>query len=165
MEIELAEPVAEPCDFSHVSERAKAIRRLFVAEFVKDFDPGASVLRLGFNYSRPTVQGQNWLKEPYTQYILDQYLRTAEDEALITRQQIIASLNREANNFGLDSSGASRVSALGKLAKILGMEIDRKQVDVRVAGGIMLVPLGASQADWEKNAKHAQLELKEEAKK
>lgn len=157
------EPKAEVYDFSHVSEKVKAVRRAFVAEFVKDFNGTAALARLGFNYSQPAVTANMWLKEPFTQYVLDQYIRTAEDEALVTRGEIIASLKREANSYGLDSSGASRVSALGKLAKILGLEIDRSEVKVAVAGGIMLVPMAATADEWERNAARAQAELKQAA--
>lgn len=150
-------------NFEHVHPRTQAIRRLFVAEFVKDFNMSAAMLRLGLNYSQPAMVATKWLKEPFTQFILDRFIRESEDEALVTRQHIIAALVREANNYGLDSSGASRVSALGKLAKIKGMEIDRSQVDVRVAGGIMLIPVTGSPDDWERSAQRAQLELKQAA--
>ncbi len=155
----------EAYDFRHVHPKIQVVRRLFVAEFVKDFNAVAALLRLGFQFEAPNVVATRWLKEPYTQYLLDQYIDGATEKALITRNKVIAALNREANSYGLDSSGASRVSALGKLAKILGMEIDRTEVSVAVAGGIMLVPLAASPEDWEKNASKAQLELKEESKK
>lgn len=153
----------EPYDFSHIHPKTQAIRRLFVAEYVKDFNGAGALARLGFNFSQPSVVSNRWLKEPFTQFLLDRYITEAEEEALVTRNRIISALTREANSYGLDSSGASRVSALGKLARILGMEIDRSEVDVRVAGGIMLVPMAATSDEWERNAAKAQLELKAEA--
>jgi len=157
-----AEPVAT-YDFAYVHPQTKAVRQLFVAEYVKDFNGVAALARLGLNYSAPGVVASRWLKEPFTQYLLARYVDEIDEDALINRKRVIAGLNREANSYGLDSSGASRVSAYGKLAKILGMEIDRSEVKVAVAGGIMLVPMGTSIDEWERNASRAQAELKQAA--
>jgi hypothetical protein len=162
---EVEEIKGEAYDFRHIHPKVIATRRLFVAEFVKDFQPTAALLRLGLHFEAPAVVANRWLKEPYTQWLLDQYIDGATEGALITRNKVISALNREANNYSLDSSGASRVSALGKLAKILGMEIDRTEVNVAVAGGVMLIPVSNSAEDWEKSASKAQLTLKEEARR
>ena len=150
-------------DFSHVKPQTAAIRRLFVSEYIKDFNGTAAMGRLGFNYRQPAIVAHQWLREPYTQYLLGQLIEKAESDNLVTRNEVLVGLKREANSFGLDSSGASRVSALGKLAKILGLEINRSEVDVRIAGGIMLIPLAESPDAWERNAEQAQLALKQEA--
>lgn len=147
-------------DFSYLQPKTKAVRELFVAEYLKDFNGSAALLRLGVNYTQPTVVANRWLKEPYTQFLLSKVIDEVKEDSLVTRNRVIASLIREANNHGLDCSGASRVSALGKLTKILGMEIDKSEIDVRVQGGIMLVPLANNAADWELNAAEAQLTLK-----
>lgn len=154
----------EPYDFRHVHPRIAAIRRLFVSEFVKDFNGSAALARLGFVYKNPAITANKWLSEPFTQHCLDKFVRSAEDAALITRQEILAGLKREAHAFGLDASGASRVSAFGKLAKILGLEITKVEANVTAAGGIMLVPIGGNPDDWEKNAAAAQATLKANAK-
>jgi hypothetical protein len=149
--------------FGHIHPRTKVLRKLFVAEFVKDFNGTAAMARLGFEFSQPAVMVNKWMNEPYTQYLLDQFIREAEQSSLVTRNAVTAALVREANSYGLDCSGASRVSALGKLAKILGMEITNIKADVAVAGGIMLVPLATNSDDWEKNAAAAQANLKANA--
>jgi hypothetical protein len=154
----------EPYDFRHVHPRTQAIRRVFISEFVKDFNGAAAIARLGFTYSQPAVTANEWLKEPFTQHVLDKYIRSAEDAALVTRQEVLAGLKREANSYGLDSSGASRTSAWGKLAKVLGLEITKVEANVTAAGGIMLVPIGRNPDDWEKNAAAAQAALKANAK-
>ena len=154
----------EPYDFRHVHPRIQTIRRLFVAEYVKDFSGTNALARMGFTYTQPASVANRWLQEPYTQHILDKYVEECEGEALVTRNKILASLVREANSYGLDSSGASRVSALGKLAKILGLEITKIEANVAVAGGIMLVPMGGTPDDWERNAAQSQRELKQAAK-
>lgn len=146
-------------DFSHVSEKTKALRKLFVTEFAKDFNGAAALLRLGMEYTNPGTVANQWLREPYTQYILDKFLDECKEDALINRNKIVAGLVREANAYGLDSSAAARVSAFRSLAKILGLEITKTEIDVKGAG-VMLVPLGGSPDDWEKNAEKAQAALK-----
>lgn len=157
---ENVDPEIDAYDFRYVHPRKAALRQVFVAEFAKDWNVSAAILRMGLNYAQPAATGAKWLGEPYTQYLLDKYIREAGDEALITRGQIIVGLIREANSHGLDSSGASRVSALGKLSKILGMEIDRTETDIRVSGGLLLVPVAANADDWERNAAESQRQLK-----
>lgn len=158
------EDPGEAYDFRYVHPRTQALRRLFVAEYVKDFNGAAAIMRLGYQVFEPRVVAGQWLREPYTQYILDKFIREAEDVALVTRGEILAGLKREANSYGLDSSGASRVSALGKLAKILGIEITKIEGEVKAVGGVMLVPLGGNPEEWEKNAAKSQSDLKANAK-
>lgn len=154
----------EAYDFRHIHPKTAALRRLFVAEFVKDFNGTGAVLRLGLDYNDPREIASRWLREPFTQHILDKYVQDTEERALVTRNKILAALVREANSYGLDSSSASRVSALGKLAKILGLEIDKSEVKLIAEGGVMVVPMAASVDDWEKNVMNAQAELKAKAK-
>lgn len=157
-------PDAQAYNFDHVPPKVKATRRLFVGEYIKDFNGSAAICRLGWEYQHPAQIATNWLKEPYTQYMLDKYLDEAKDEAFINRNKVLAGLVREANSYGLDSSGASRVSALGKLAKILGLETVKIDANVRIAGGVMLVPLADNPDEWEANAKAAQAKLRADAK-
>lgn len=150
-------------DFRHVHPRTQAVRRAFVAEFCKDFNGVAALARLGFVYETPAVTANLWLKEPFTQYVLDKYLTEAKDEAFVTRGKVIAGLVREANGYGGDCSGASRVSALRSLGKILGLEITKAEVSVTTPGGVILVPIGGTPEDWERNAASAQANLKANA--
>lgn len=153
------EDPGEAYNWDHISPRTKAIRRQFVLEFLKDWSPLKAMLRLGFNYAQPAVTANDWLREPYTQFLLDRCMDEAKDEALVTRQKVIAGLVRESNATGLDASGASRVAALGKLGKILGMEVTKVEVKTTIPG-VMFVPSGGSPEEWERNAKKAQEELK-----
>lgn len=151
-------------DFSYLPADRIAVLRLFVSEYVKDFNGHQAVQRLGFRYKFPNVVANNYLKEPFTQYLIDQYIQHAEEKNIVSRNEIIMSLKREANNYGIDATGASRVAALRTLARIHGMEIQRTETNVNVAGGIMLVPVAATAEEWEKNAAEAQLKLREAAK-
>lgn len=154
----------DPYDFRHVHPKTQALRRLFVAEFIKDYNGSAAIARLGLEFSQPAMIANVWLKEPFTQHVLDLYVREVEQDALVTRNQVIAALVREANYFGLDSSGAARVSALGKLARILGMEKIKVEGEIVHRGGIMLVPIAANPDEWEKHAAGSQKQLKQAAK-
>lgn len=149
----------EAYDWQHISPKVMAVRQLFVLEFVKDFSPLNAMLRLGWKTDHPAQLGNNWLREPYTQYVLDKFIREAKDEALVTRATIIAGLVREANTYGLDGSGASRTGALRSLAKILGMELQKVQVET-VSPGVMFIPMMGSPDQWEQMAAKAQEDLK-----
>lgn len=146
-------------DWSHLSAKTMALRQMFVIEFVKDFNPKKAMQRLGWKTEHPAQLGNNWLNEPYTQYCLDKFIREAKDEALVTRAAVISGLVREANSYEIDSSGASRTAALGKLAKVLGMEITKVQVD-KVAPGVMFIPMMGTPEQWEQAAAKAQDDLK-----
>lgn len=153
-----------PYSFDHIHEETKLRRRVFVAEFLKDFNGTQALLRMGFEFEQPHAVAARWLKEPYVQWLLDRLIREAEESALITRNQVIAALVREANATGIDVSGASRVSALSKLAKILGMEKIQVEGSLELQGGVMLVPLAQDADGWEANAMKAQNALKQAAK-
>lgn len=157
------EPPLKPYNFDYVSENKKSARRLFVAEYIKDFNGTKAVMRLGWGYNDPAGTAFSWLQEPYTQFLLDQHVATCDAESLVTKNKVLGGLLREANSYSLDSSGASRVSAWGKLAKIKGMEITKVEID-KVAPGVMFVPLGSTPEEWEKNAAKQQQALQKQAK-
>lgn len=154
-------PTAEAYDFSYLSETRKKVFRLFAAEFIKDHNGAQAMLRLGYNYTNPHAAAGRWLKEPYVQYILDEYVRQSEIDCLVTRNSVVVGLVREANNYGPDATGASRVSAYAKLMKVLGMDVKKIEANVNVNGGVMLVPmLGQSAEQWQQTAAPTQKALK-----
>lgn len=146
-------------DWSHLSAKTMALRQMFVIEFVKDWSPKKAMQRMGWKTQHPAEMGNNWLNEDYTQYCLSKFLREAKEEALVTRGEIISYLVREANCFTLDGSGASRTTALRSLAKIMGMEIKKVQVDMPTPG-VMFVPFMGGEDDWGAAASKMQADLK-----
>jgi hypothetical protein len=155
-------PTGDAYDFSYLSEKAKSIYRLFVAEWIKDYNCVQAIARLGFHYEHPSVIGNKWLREPYVQHLVDKYVRESEQECLVTRNAVVTALVREANYYGLDASQAGRVSALKGLMKVLGMDIIKTETNVNVNGGIMLVPLtgAGTPQSWEQLAAPTQQALK-----
>ena len=142
--------------------------RRFVYEYVKDFNGKQAVLRLGWNATSNTasVQAAKWLNEPYVQYYLQEFIRKADEKAIIERNEVLFGLKREANNFTpYDGSSASRVAALSSLAKILGMQITKVEGTMTHRGGVIPIPVVGSLDDWEKQSKKAQAKLKTEVRK
>lgn len=146
-----------------IPERRRMLFRLFVAEFIKDYHAGNAVRRMGLNYANPMVTGNNWLREPYVAHLLDEHVRNAEEECLVTRNSVIAGLVREANNTGPDASAATRIQAMSRLMKVLGMDVTKIEKDITVSGGVMIVPVTGSTnspENWEKLAAPMQQALK-----
>lgn len=155
------EDTGEPFDWSHISERQKLIRRIFVLEYLKDFNGTAAIARMGLKMAQPTEAASRWLDEPYTQFCFDRALDEVKTEMFVTRTRVIAGLLREANApNSLCANSSSRVAAWGKLAKILGLEVTKIEADVKIAGGVMIVPMATNPDDWEKHAVPAQTALK-----
>ena len=48
-----------------------------------------------------------------------------EEDAIVTRKEVLTSLKKEMNCYGGDATSASRVAASKALGKLLGMEVDR----------------------------------------
>lgn len=151
--------------FSHLQPRVKARRDQFVREYIKDFNGANAMRRMGSVSQTPWVRASEWLSEPYTQWKLAQMLETLDDKAIVTRNEVLAGLKKEAHHFGLDGSAAARISAWRSLAKILGIEVTKVEGNISLGGGVMLLPASGSPEEWEKAAAKAQAELKESVRK
>ena len=152
-------------DFTLLRADYKANRRRFVYEYIKDFNGADAIRRLGYQCKRPNVKAADFLAEPYTQHLLWDLVAKADEKAIVTRNEVLFGLKKEANHSGPDGHSSSRIAAWGKLAKILGMEITKIEGNMTHSGGVMAVPFSGSLADWEKASKLAQAKLKTEVKK
>ena len=140
---------------------AMKIRRdRFIRQYVIDFNGTKAAIRAGMPARSAPKAASEMLREPYVQKELHKYILTVEENVLVSRNTVIAGLVREANDHSLGASHAARVNALGKLAEILGMKIDRARLDVTVNNGVMVVPLAESLNDWEQRAIETQEHLK-----
>lgn len=140
----------------YLTEEAKFRRRLFVAHFVKTTDRTAAAEFAGFKC--PRAKGASLLKEPYVQFLLSQLMSAINDDAIMTREEIMFRLKMEACDFE-NSTPANRITALGVMAKIRGMLEPAKQKEVK-ANCVMIVPSVGSPDDWAAAAAKAQAELK-----
>jgi len=147
--------------WSRYTTKMKLRREEFCREYVKDFNASQTMLRLGSKSKQPWVHGSEMVRDPYVQWYLRQLCEKMDEKVIVTNNEILLGLKREANSTEIDASAASRVSALRSLAKIKGMEIDRSESKVTLGGGVMLIPAPASPEEWEKATAKAQAELKQ----
>lgn len=140
----------------------KLRRDRFVRSYVIDFNGTKAALRIGIPIRSAPKQASELLREPYVQQELQKYILEVDENVLVNRNAVIAGLVREANDRGVGSSHAARVNAYSKLARILGMEIEKVQTDVNVRGGVMVVPMSETMNDWEQKAITTQAQLKHE---
>lgn len=79
------------------------------------------------NYSS-RQQADVTLKLPHVQQYIEQRMAELEKQALITHEEVINGLKKEATSFGDGSSHSARVSAWGLLGKHLGMFTEKHEV-------------------------------------
>lgn len=107
-----------------LSEQEKALRDLFVQEYIKDFDPFQACLRVGFQAAFAVEYAKRFMSEAYVQRkIADLQRSTPENEDAQAKQDkaLVLSVLRQAAQNG---PYASRVQAAAKLATILGLDRD-----------------------------------------
>lgn len=151
--------------FAHINEQSKYLRQRFCREYIKDFNAGSAVLRMGYNWSTGAAQkGWAYLQEPYTQHFLAKLMREVDEKCIVDRNTVILGLLREANTYGEEASHSARISAFRSLAKILGMEITKIEGSMNVDGGVMAVPFTGNLDEWEASCKLEQAKLKKRAK-
>lgn len=149
----------------NVQPRTKAARRRFVLEYLKDFNGTRAMLRAGYcdNADVARCQASQWVNEPYTQWLLFHELERMRETDVVHRNQVLAGLVREANHYGGDSSHGARVSALAKLATLLGMEVIKTEGKLSVTQPVMALPVVTSEEEWAAVAAFRQAKLKERA--
>lgn len=168
-------------DWTAYIERAKAlshdemvIREQVVREYLYDYSWTKACLRCGFRPEFAADNAERFSKDPYCIWRVKELARekglraTPEEKAVQLEQDkvdIINALKKEAHYYGPGSSQAARVSALGKLAQLMGMEPPKtSKVEVE-AKGVMVVPGIADTDSWEKIAEAQQSQLQEDTMK
>lgn len=135
----------------------------FAKNYLIDFDHRNAAI-LTFNIDDPErarVVGLDWIRHPLVLQALQAYMPRIENEKIVSRERILLGLLQEANYHGLGSSHSARVAAWSKLAKIMGMEIEKKDSDeAKTRGGVMLVPFAGGIEQWEQAARGQQAQLK-----
>lgn len=149
-----------------LNEQERALRDLFVDEFLVDYSPLNAARRCGFSNGFAEDWGKKLHSESYVQRQIaaKQAMDLDPDKlAEYDKKRIRAALMREAH--AAYNSGSSRVAALGRLMSLYGMDAPTKiQSEVEHRGGVMMVPAIASLDDWEKVAMASQQKLSEDAR-
>ena len=114
-----------------LTEREKALRDRFVAEYLVDRNEVAAAIRIGYGASFAKEYAVKFMGEPYTlnkikELKAEQLTRTEEEIDDIIFQGL---LERAQNPYGSD---ASRVAAFTALAKLRGMEKPTKTENVNI---------------------------------
>lgn len=165
-------------DWTAYIERAKAlsvdemnIREQVVHEYLYDYSWTKACLRCGFRPEFASDNAERFSKDPYCIWRVKELARekglnpNPEQKAKELEQDkvdILNALKKEAHYYGPGSSQAARVSALGKLAQLMGME-PPKQVKAEVqAKGVMVVPGIADTEAWEAIAGAQQQQLQDD---
>lgn len=148
-----------------LNEREKALRDLFVDEYLVDFNPYAAALRVGFMEAFAKEYATRFMAEPYVRKRIrlktDGMETNSREFVGQQRNRIMQGLIKEANYTGPGASHAARVSALSKLATLL--EMDPKNgagVQGGPDGGVMVVPAMEDADSWSQAAENSQASLK-----
>lgn len=161
--------VTDSAMMPEMSEREKALRDLFVREYLQDYNAYAACLRCGFMRSFAEDYAKKFMAEPYVRQQLQvmQHVEGNEaDLAQYNRRRIYNALMKEAHYNGPGSSQAARIAALSKLASIEGMDKPVKPEDNPTIhrGGVMRIPDIADVTEWEEVAVSTQTKLVTDAR-
>lgn len=156
-----------------MSEREKALRDLFVREYLQDYDAIGACLRCGFMRAFAEEYAKKFMSEPYVRQqiaIIDSTTPLPnsgnKDADEYNKRRIVQRLFFEAHN--MNGTQAARVSALKELAAIHGLtdkviEDPNKGKKVH-RGGIVMVPEIADVTQWEQLATTTQEKLVEDVR-
>ena len=158
---------ADPADSAvpeqnSLTEKEKALRDLFVAEYLVDYDRLAAAMRCGFEFQLAMEWSARLFQEPYVQQRIARLRISADvDQDSLeeyNKRRVREGLISEAFYRGPGSSHSARVSALKALATINGMvpKGDLGKGGPSEKGGVMAVPGIADIDDWEKTASASQ---------
>ena len=151
----------------NMNAREKALRDLFVSEYLVDYDALRACQRCGFVYQFAVEFARKFMDEPYVQQQINaiKFKDLPEREmAEYNKKRIANALMQEAHYKGPGSSQAARVAALGKLAAMHGMDAPKKsEQTITHRGGVMAVPGIAQLDDWEQTASASQDKLVQHA--
>ncbi len=144
--------------------KRKVMLDAFVGEYLHDFNARMAWIRVGGNPNSPT-DAYNALNTAYVQLQLRNVAEMIDEEKLVTRAEVLMGIKKEANHFGDDGSSSARVRAWGLLAKIKGMEAPIKiEGEVLHKGGVMEVPMVATEVEWQDVAAESQTALKNDVR-
>lgn len=155
-------------DAPEMTERERALRDLFVSEYLVDYDQVRAAQRCGFGYQfaveyATKLMGESYVQQRISQIRIDPNVNSNALEEY-NKRRIREGLIAEASYKGPGSSHAARVSALKALAELHGMtKIQGKAPGGGATGGVMAVPGIADLDAWEQQASLTQDNLAKHA--
>lgn len=154
-----------------MTPQERALRDLFVAEYLVDFNATKAAMRCGFGKQFAVEYAKKFMAEPYVQQRISgiQKLDQRDEVSLekFNKRRVQEQLMEEAHYHGPGSSQAARVAALKALADMYGMGSAAQarqaaQGGGQVAGGVMVVPEIADVTNWEQTAMGSQKALRDD---
>jgi hypothetical protein len=102
----------------------KALRDRFVKEYMKDYDALGAATRVGYSSSYAGQFAGQFMQEPYTRLAISKAEEAlgGKTEKERHRKRVVTMLYREANARGAGTSHGARVSALGRIGTMLGLD-------------------------------------------
>ncbi len=154
-----------------LSQAEMAIREQVVREYLYDYNWTNACLRCGFRPEFAEDNARRFAQDPYCIWRVKELAREKglnpnpeqrQQQVDTDKIDILNALRKEAHYYGPGSSAAARVSALGKLAQLLGMEpLKQSKTETKVQG-VMVVPGIADTNSWEAIAEAEQAKLQSE---
>lgn len=148
-----------------LTDREKAVRDLFVDQYVKDYSPVAAAMRCGFMRMFAEQYAQKFMAEAYVRKRIQAVelgeTDTSKSSVKKEKAQILAHLRKVA--YSDLTPSAARVAALKMLAELHGIAKSDGGTG-GPAGGVIEVPAIASLDEWEKVAVQSQSKLVEDAR-
>lgn len=116
-------------------EVATAREAAFVHEYLCDKNATSAAIRAGFARRSAKQRGNELLNRPDVAAAVAAGMKELADRCKVTQEDVVRGLLSEAKFTGEGSSHAARVAAWDKLAKHLGMYVERHEV----TGGLRIV--------------------------
>ena len=143
-----------------LSEQEKAVRNVFVDQYLIDFEPVLACMRIGFKPGFAEDYANRFMSEPYVQARIMQQKMKAPDDELDQEESDKALTLSVLHEAALRGPFSSRVAAASKLASILGMDKPIKSsLELNHRGGVMVVPGTGDIDNWEAEAVKSQSAL------
>lgn len=146
----------------------------FVLQYLRDFNATQAFVRTQLAEGKPFEEidlayamnaGYQMTRWPYVAQRIQGAMDEAEEKNIVTRNEVMFGLKREANFHGAGASHGARVGSWSKLAGILGMDVKRVEQQLALKGGVLVVPAVDGVEEWERRSAAAQAALKEEVRK
>jgi len=111
-------------------------QRRFVEEYLVDFNATRAAIRAGYSERTAEQQAYQLLQKSSVREVVEAGKAKLAKLTLITAEEVIEGLKREATYHGDGASHGARVAALSHLAKIAGTTVEKHEH--RHEGGIVL---------------------------
>jgi hypothetical protein len=149
-----------------LSDREKALRDLFVNEYLVDYNAILAAQRCGFQKAFAEDYAVKFMGESYVQKRIQAVIHQPVDTKVMEqydKETVLAVLRKEMQNpMG---TAAARVAAASKMATILAMDKPVEPVNPNAnKGGVLMVPVLANIEDWEAAAIASQQRLVSDAR-